>query len=425
MGKSSRKVWVLAVSLLAGGALLLGHVPEAQAQPKAQAEKGKAAPKMNPKVLKPLQSALELANKGKFPEAEVALQAADGVADKTPFEQFQVDELVGFVSLKQKKYDAAAKAYERGFASGLLAPEQVPDRLRLLSQIFLQTQPRDLKKSGEYGKRWLETTGTRDPVMLGLVGQAAYFIDNFSDSANYMKESISAAKAAGQKPEENWLLILQSSYAKLKNNPGIMEATLDLARYYPRKEHWATLSQALLAQKANKDRQILQVFRLMYQVDAMDTADDFTEAANVATVLGSPGEALKFLEKGYATGILETSGDKAKSQAALAEAKRLAASDQKTLPQFEKEAVANKAGEADVKLGEAFLSYDQPAKGLEAIQRGIAKGGVKNLDEANLSLGRAYILARNGPEALKAFALVKSPEYAQVAELWTIYAGQM
>jgi hypothetical protein len=239
-----------------------------------------------------------------------------------------------------------------------------------------------------------------------------------------MKEAVSVAEAAGQKPDENWLLILQSSYSKLKNAPGITEATTQLVRYYPRKEHWKTLTRGLLAQAASKDRQILQVFRLMYQVDAMDDADEFTEAANSATLLGSPGEALKFLEKGYATGVLENSGDKAKSQALLAEAKRLAASDQKSLPQFEKEAMAAKAGEADVKLGEAYLSYDQPAKGLEAIQRGIAKGGVKSVDEANLSLGRAYILTNNSAEAVKAFGLVTSPEYAQLAQLWSIYAGQ-
>ena len=131
------------------------------------------------------------------------------------------------------------------------------------------------------------------------------------------------------------------------------------------------------------------------------------------------------MEKGYSSGVLATSGDKAKNQALLAEAKRQAEADQKTLPRFEKEALDAKQGEVDVKLGEAYLSYDQPAKGLEAIQRGISKGGVKNPDEANLSLGRAQILARNGAEAIKAFSLVKSPEYAQLAQLWGIYASQL
>lgn len=409
---------LLGCSLLTVG-LTVSVAPAAEAQtPKAK------PPKINPKVLKPLQAALELTNAGKYAEAEVELQAADAVPGKTPFEQFQIDELAGFTAIKQKKFTAAAQAYERSLASGLLPPEQVNDRLRLLAQLFLQTEPRDLAKSGEFGKRWLEATGTRDPAMLGLVGQSAYFGDNFGEAASYMKEAATVAKAAGQKPDENWLLILQSSYSKLKNAPGITEATTDLVRYYPRKEHWKTLTRALLAQAASKDRQILQVFRLMYQVDVLDDADEFTEAANAATLLGSPGEALKFMEKGYATGVLETSGDKTKSQALLAESKRLAASDQKTLPQFEKEALAAKAGEADVKLGEAYLSYDQPAKGLEAIQRGIGKGGVKSVDEANLSLGRAYILTRNSPEAVKAFESVKSPEYAQLAQLWSIYAGQ-
>lgn len=422
MEKSTRAALVLAVSLLAGAAVLLGHVPEAEAQ--AQAAKGKPA-KVNPKIGKVLQATMALADQGKFAEAEIELQKTGSVTERTPVEQFQIDEIGGFLALKQKKYNAAAPALERGLESGLLPPDKANDRLRVLASVFLSTQPQNLKKSGEYGKRWLEATGTRDPVMLALVGQAAYFSDNFSESSNYMKEAVAVSKAASQKPDESWLLFLQRSYDKLKNNPGITEATTELLRYYPRKEHWQTLSQDLLTHAANKDRQILQVFRLLYQVDAMDTADDYTEAANVAIQLGSPGEALKFMEKGYATGILETSGNKAKSQALLAEARRLAVTDQKTLPQFEKEAMAARAGEADVKLGEAFLSYDQPAKGVEAIQRGIGKGGVKNLDEANLSLGRAYILAKNGPEALKAFALVNSPEYAQLAQLWSIYVGQL
>ena len=106
---------------------------------------------------------------------------------------------MGFVAVKQKKYDAAAKAYDRGLASGLLAPEQVNDRLRLLAQLYLQTEPKDLAKSGEFGKRWLEATGTRDPAMLGLVGQSAYFSDNFGEAATYMKEAVDDGQ--GCRPE--------------------------------------------------------------------------------------------------------------------------------------------------------------------------------------------------------------------------------
>lgn len=388
------------------------------------ADKPPAAGKISKKVMKPLKAGLDLANEGKFPEAEAELRTADAIEGKTPFEQFQVEELLGFVALKQAKYKDAALLYEHGLESGFLPPEQVNDRLRLLAQLYFQPDLRDLNKVATYGKRWLEATGTRDPVMVGLVGQASYFNDDFSAAADYMKEATAGAVAAGQKPEENWLLILQNSYGKLRNDPGVVEATVELVRHFPRKEHWITLSSSLLRAASTKELEILQVFRLLYAVDAMDSADDFTEAANVALRSGSPGEALKFMERGYALKVLDTSGDKQKSQQLLEDSRRQVADDRKTLPQFEKEATAAKVGEADVKLGEAFLSYDQPAKAVEAIQRGIAKGGVKSLDDANLSLGRAFLAAGDRAAAETAFSLVKKPDYALLTRLWLIYTVQ-
>lgn len=415
-----------APALVAAGLTLFGCAfISVSVVPAAQAATEKAKPpKMNPKVLKPLQAALELANANKLAEAEVPLAEAEAVADKTPYEQSQVDELTCFVLINQKKVAQAAVPCERGLESGLLAPEQVNPRLRLLAQVFLQTEPKDVAKSGSYAKRWLDATGTRDPAMLFMVGQAAYFGGNYGEAATYMKEATTGTVAAGKKPDENWLRILQSAYAKLKNNPGTIEATTELVRYYPSEENWKPLVQDLLGRAVGKDRQLLQVFRLMHAANVMDGPDDFTDAASVAMRVGFPGEAVEYLEKGYSLGILENSGDKAKSKALLAEARRLAIADKKTLPQFEREATAASAGEADVKLGQDFLSYKQPAKGLEAIQRGIAKGGVKNVDDANLALGRAFFLSGKAVEAQQTFGMVSSPEYAQLARLWSICVDQ-
>jgi hypothetical protein len=66
----------------------------------------------------------------------------------------------------------------------------------------------------------LKAARTRDPVVLGLVGQASYFNNDFSAASSFMKEAVAGAVAAGQKPEESWLLILQNSYGKLRNDPG-------------------------------------------------------------------------------------------------------------------------------------------------------------------------------------------------------------
>ena len=78
-------------------------------------------------------------------------------------------------------------------------------------------------------------------------------------------------------------------------------------------------------------------------------------------------------------------------------------------------------GDNDVKLGAAYLSYGDPAKAIEAIQRGIAKGGVKNPDDAALLLGIAQLRAGNKPEAAKAFQTVsKDPTMTRIAKLWLL-----
>ena len=79
------------------------------------------------------------------------------------------------------------------------------------------------------------------------------------------------------------------------------------------------------------------------------------------------------------------------------------------------------AGNADVKLGAAYLSYGENAKAIEALQRGIGKGSVQDPDEAGLLLGIAYLRAGNKAEAAKAFKTVsQDPTMTRIAKLWLL-----
>jgi tetratricopeptide (TPR) repeat protein len=109
----------------------------------------------------------------------------------------------------------------------------------------------------------------------------------------------------------------------------------------------------------------------------------------------------------------------------LADAKTAVNLDKGTLDKQDASARAKPSGEADVKLGAAYLSYGQNDKAIEALTRGIGKGGVKNPDEAGLLLGIAYMRSNNKPEAIKAFQTVKqSPAMMRIARMWLISAGE-
>ena len=95
--------------------------------------------------------------------------------------------------------------------------------------------------------------------------------------------------------------------------------------------------------------------------------------------------------------------------------------DKSTLDKQDASARAKPTGDSDVKLGAAYLSYGENDKAIEAIQRGLGKGGVKNPDEANLLLGIAYLRSSNKPEATKAFQAVnKDPGMMRIAKMWLL-----
>jgi len=148
------------------------------------------------------------------------------------------------------------------------------------------------------------------------------------------------------------------------------------------------------------------------------------EMAELAVKLGSPGEAVAELQKAIGGGAFKIEQNRTSAESRLKQLTALAASDKAGLPAFEKEAMAAKGGEGDVRLGQAYLSYGEAAKAVEAIQRGIAKGSLRNPDEAQILLGIALLHAGRKDEAIAAFGSPKGADakLADLAGLWALHA---
>ena len=121
--------------------------------------------------------------------------------------------------------------------------------------------------------------------------------------------------------------------------------------------------------------------------------------AQLAMEAGTPGEAQKVLEQGFAANVFTEQRVKERNQRLLDAAKKAAVTDQATLAKSEVEAKAAKTGDADVALGSAYLSYGQNDKAVEALSRGVGKGGLKSPAEAQIMLGIAQLRSGNKEEA--------------------------
>ena len=173
------------------------------------------------------------------------------------------------------------------------------------------------------------------------------------------------------------------------------------------------------------DKNTLQLYRLMSEVDVLTRPDEYTEMAQIALDQGSPGEAQHILEKGFQKAVFSDQRTKDKNQRLLDSAKKVAATDQPALPKIEKDADAAPTGDKDVGVGLAYLGYQQYDKASDLLSKGLTKGGVKSDAEAHLLLGIAQLKAGHKDDAVKSFHAVKGdPALERLANLWSLHAKQ-
>jgi tetratricopeptide (TPR) repeat protein len=420
------RVRSIALALTLTQALGLAAVPVAavlapavvQAAEKEKEQTNKVTTKA---VAEPLKKAQEAMSKKQWDTALTEIKKAEAVEKKTPFEAYQIDEFLGYVLIQQKKFNEAAPVFERMINSGFLPPEQVDDRTKTVAQLYFQMK--DYRKSAEWSKKWLDKHPGNEEMAV-LLGQSYYLLNDYKNAAATMMNVVNNAEKAGQTPKENWLQIVLSSQFKQDNKEGIAEALKKMVRYYPKDEYWANLLD-IYRRKDTSDRISLGYYRLMNDVGVLKDKSDYVEMAQLAMDAGVPGEAQQIVEKGIQGGVLKSDDktEQGRYDRLLNGAKKQSATDQASLPQLAKEAEKATQGQANVALGQAYLSYGKYDDAIAALQNGIKKGGVTDADEAQISLGIAQLKKGQKDEARKSFKAVKDgSKWHDLAALWEIRA---
>jgi len=382
---------------------------------------GLAQEKISSKVAKPMKAAQEAIQKKQWDQALAKIDEADGVSGKSAFDQFQINEFKGYVLLQQRKYGDVARLYEANLNSGKLPADQVNDRLKALVQ--LNTAVKNYPKVMEMGGRWLKAGGT-DIDTTVLIGQAHYLQKDYKNAIGIMQGAIAAQEKAGGKVDENWLQLVRSAQQNSKDMQGATKTLEKLVALYPKPEYWDYLLSLQLRDK-NSDRVQLNLLRLALEVGVLDSPDEYLELTEMLLEAGLPGEARSVMEAGYKSKIFD-GADQTRAdryQRRLNDAKAAAAKDQQSLPAIEADAKKSPTGQGDVALGMAYSSFGQYEKAAAALNSGLQKGGVRDVEQAQIMLGIANMKLSKRPEAIKAFESVKTDaDMSAVARLWTIAA---
>ena len=401
---------LVVVALAAAGVVGLGAATLVPST--AVAAAATAAPKLSPTIIPPLKTVQDQITAKNWDAAYEALKQAKAVEPKTPYDSYMVDELGWFVLLQKQQLPASAEALERAVNSGFIAPADVTPRLKPLSQIYYQAQ--NYPKAVEYGNKYLAQV-PNDATIAVLVAQSYYLQKDF---ANARATSDKYTTGVATPNEQLLLLSLRSSF-ELKDRAGTMKTLESLVRYHPQQKYWEDLLTNQLYETKG-DGELRTLYRLMEQTNTLDKADEYSEMATVLLAGGFPGEAQQILERAISANLF--SGDaKGREQADLDKARSQATADRKDLAGAEKALADAKTGNQMVATGKLYFSVGEYAKAADAIQKGLAKGGVTDVDDANALLGVALVRSDKLADARPAFEAIKGAKYAEIARLWLLY----
>ena len=377
-------------------------------------------PQVTKGVAKLLKAADEARQAKNYTECIAKAKEAAAVSGRSAYDNYVINSLLMASYGAQGNYSEVTTYMEQVVDSQYLPAANKATILRTLMSLAYQQKQYD--KAVQWGER-ARTAGDSNPDVALTIAQANYLLGKYKEAMTEMESIVSRDEAAGRKPSEKGLNVIWACAIKLKDDASASKAIEKLILHYPKPDYWSNAMASISSSQINDDRLKLMTYRLMSTVGILKQGGQYREMAQIALDQGNPGEAQSAIEQAFAKNLFTDPHDKDSNQRLLDAAKKAAARDRASMPQSEKDAAASPSGDAAVQLGGAYLGYGQPDKALASIQAGIAKGKLKNADEAYLLLGIAEERNKNNGEAIKAFNKVTGdPKYVRLAKLWALEA---
>ena len=401
---SSRRLRGAAVAALLAASFVAGGAAIAQS--------------LRPEIGKPLQAAQELIKAQRYLEALAKVREAEAVGARNAEETFLIERMRIAAASGAGDVETAARSFEA--ISGRIS---AADRVRMVESIAVgYYRAQQYAKAMQWGQRYFKEGGTSGSIRTMLI-QSQYLSGDFAGASRELTAEINAAERAGQAPPEDRLKLLLNAATKQNDNNAYVYAVEKLVTYYPKKEYWVDLLSRMQRKPTFSDRLALDAYRLSLATGSMSKPADFMEMAQLALQAELPSESKQVVDKGFASNILGT-GAEAERHKRLRDlvAKKLA-EESAARAANEKEALAAKSGDALVAVGMNLVYSGQAAKGVQMMQQGIAKGGIKRPEDAKLHLGIAQLIAGDKARAQATFKSVQGADgTADLARLWMLHA---
>jgi tetratricopeptide (TPR) repeat protein len=358
-----------------------------------------------------------LMDQKKYADVKALLDQADAMPDKTPYETYIINRMRIPVSLNLGEKENLVKLLESAINSGRLDAAEKANFTQAVGTTYFEMK--NYPKAIEWFKRYETETG--DQKLHNLILRANYLNNDFAAVRDELAKQLAANVKANKPMSADELHLLGSSANKIKDKVVYMDALEALVRWYPTDAYWLDLLSRTRGKDTYSNRFALDVYRLQKVAMTKMEADDYTDMAELALLEGQPTEAKQAMDAASGLGLVKTD----KQKKLKAQADKQAADDLKNIAAGEASAKKSKDGRGLVNLGYAYVTMGDFDKGIDLIKQGIAKGGLKNAEDAKLRLGVAQAMANKKEDALATLNTVTGNDgRGDMARYWTLWVNR-
>jgi len=396
------------------GFLLLTVSGLAVAQDK-QERKTKETVAMSQQVYEQLTAIQEMIEAKDYASAQRALDELKNRKGLSDYERAQIWNLNGYSLYLQERYADAIKAYDQVLATPELPEALLLSTLKTKAQLHFQQE--DYESALKVVRQLLAAIPEPSADVVMIEGQALFQLGRYDEALVPIKTAIEMYREQGQKPKENWLLLLRVIYFEQKEYELMIDVVKELIAYYPKDTYVLTLA-GIYSELGDTKKQ-LALTEVLYEKGLLNTAAHITNLANLYLLHGLPYKAASVLDKEMSAGIVESNE---RNLRLVSQAWYQAREDERAIAPLEQAAAISSDGELYIRLAQAHLNLENWSEAAAAVEKGLKAGGLKRNDTANIMLGMALFNQKRLEQARRAFERAAADNRSKnTAAQWIAY----
>jgi tetratricopeptide (TPR) repeat protein len=331
------------------------------------------------------------------------------------YELANVYNLYAFIHYSREDFPAALQAYENVIKQpDIPLAMEINTRFTVAQLYFVQERWQD---GIDAMLKWFEMTDTPNANAYVLLSQGYYQLQDYDKALDNIEIAIRDFEDKGRIPKEQWYNLARFLYAEKNMIDEATETLRELITFYPKKQYWVQLS--FMYSEQNQEGKQLATMDTAYVQDLLEKDGEYRNMASLFLNAEVPYKAAQVLREGFEEEIVE---DNSKNWELLAGALRQAQEVKDAIPAMEKAASKSDDGDLYARLGNIYLDAEENEKAIEAIEKGLQRGGVKRPDNARLVLGMAYFNTEQYQKAREAFRAAGRDERSKkYATQWIAY----